>query len=76
MGQVTIYLDDQTEAFAKAAAQAAGVSHSKWIGTVIQEKAANDWPASIKALAGAWPDMPTAEELRRGDIPDHPREGL
>lgn len=53
-GQVTIDLDGRTETFAKAVAQAAGISLSKWIGGVMQAKAANDWPESIKALASAW----------------------
>lgn len=27
------------------------------------------WPASVAALAGAWPDFPTAEEIRSGHLP-------
>jgi hypothetical protein len=64
MGQLTIYLDDKTEAAMKTAATAAGISKSKWVARVIHEKAGSEWPEVITRLAGAWPDLPTAEEIR------------
>lgn len=42
MGQITIYLDDETE----------------------------------QQLAGAWPDLPSAEEIREDQGQDLPREAL
>lgn len=38
MGQVTIYLDDETEQKLIANAQVMNLSKSKWIAKVIQEK--------------------------------------
>jgi len=74
MGQVTVYLDTETEARMKEAAQAAGVSQSRWLAELIRERTANEWPQSVAALAGAWADMPTAEELRQNAGEDVPRE--
>ena len=74
MGQVTLYLDMETEARMKEAAKAAGVSQSRWLADLIRERTANEWPPSVAALAGAWADMPTAEELREGSGEDVPRE--
>jgi len=64
MRQLTIYMDGKTEAEMKAAATAADVSKSKWVARVIHEKAGSEWPEVITRLAGAWPDLPTAEEIR------------
>jgi hypothetical protein len=74
MGQVTLYLDTETEARMKEAAQAAGVSQSRWLAELIRERTANEWPPSVAALAGAWADMPTVEELRQSPGEDVPRE--
>lgn len=64
MGQVTLYLDTETEARIKAAAKAAGVSQSRWVADLIREKTATEWPAWVADLAGAWPDLPSLEEIR------------
>ena len=65
MGQVTLYLDSQTEAKMKAAAKAARTSLSRWVVNLIREKTAVEWPPSIARLAGAWADdFPTLEEIR------------
>ena len=74
MGQVTLYLDVETEARMKEAASAAGVSQSRWLADLIRERTANEWPDSIAALAGSWADMPTAEDLRQSPGEDVPRE--
>jgi hypothetical protein len=77
MGQVTLYLDSQTEERMKAAAKAAGASQSQWVAGLIREKTALEWPPSIARLAGAWEeDSPDAEEIRRGERADAPREPL
>ncbi len=74
MGQVTLYLDSETEAKMKAAAKEAGLSVSRWVVDLIGAKTAARWPASVARLAGAWSDMPEAEELRSGLTEDVPRE--
>jgi hypothetical protein len=76
MGQVTIYIDRETEEKMILSAKAANVSKSKWVSDVIREKVATEWPASIKELAGAWKDFPTVEELRSSAGKDASRESL
>ena len=76
MGQVTLYLDPETESKMKAAAKAAGTSQSRWVADLIREKTATRWPESIVRLAGAWSDFPDAAEMRAGLGEDVPREPL
>jgi hypothetical protein len=76
MGQVTIYLDEETEKQARAAASAEGVSLSRWVAERIQRRALAEWPASVRALAGAWPDLPTAEQIRKTQVKDVRRRRL
>jgi len=77
MGQVTIYLDDNTEAKMIAAAKSANLSKSKWISSLIQSKVVTEWPDSITKLAGAWKDFPSIEEIRKtNSIKDADREPL
>jgi len=65
MGQVTIYIDDETEANMNAAVKVSGISKSKWVARVIREKAGAEWPPEAKALAGQWQDFPLAEDIRQ-----------
>jgi hypothetical protein len=76
MGQVTIYLDDDTEKTARAAAESDGVSLSKWIAHRIQKDARAEWPAAVRDLAGAWPDLEGAEQIRRPSRKDLARRRL
>lgn len=76
MGQVTIYLDEETERQARAAATADGVSLSRWVAERIRQGRRTEWPASVRALAGAWPDFPSAETIRKGQGRDIPRRKL
>lgn len=76
MGQVTIYLDEDAEAKARAAAAAEGVSLSKWVAQRIGQSARSEWPAFVRDLAGAWADLPSAEQLRRGQAKDLKRNRL
>ena len=64
MGQVTIYMDDETERKMLNIVKKCGVSKSKWIASLIEEKTASTWPESIVKLSGAWKDLPTAEKIR------------
>jgi hypothetical protein len=76
MGQVTIYLDEDTEKLAKKAARSEGVSLSKWVASALRAKTATAWPKEVLDLEGAWPDFPEIHELRRGAAPDAQREEL
>ena len=63
MSQVTIYLDDDTEARMRAAAQAEGIPVSRWIARLVQERTRTEWPPQVRALGGAWPDLPGPDAL-------------
>lgn len=76
MSQLTLYLDTDTEAKMRRAAQEAGVSLSRWVATLIREKTADEWPQSIGELAGSWKDFPTREEIHEAMGKDLPREAL
>ena len=65
MADVTLHLTDQTLRQAQQAARAEGVPVDRWIATLVEEKVQKTWPAGVLDLAGAWPDFPTAEELRQ-----------
>jgi hypothetical protein len=74
MGQVTLYLEDETLAEVRAAAAAAGLSMSAWLARLIRERSRDVWPEEVLQLAGAWPDAPLVDAIRASDVPDLPRE--
>lgn len=82
MSQVTIYLDDDAVARAKASAAAARLSLSAWIAKLVKEQVppmdANGYPCGffehIAEQALAWQDFPEADALRDQDAPELPRE--
>lgn len=75
MGQVTIYLDNETENKLKMAAKSDNTSVSKWIARLIRERIKTDWPSHIADLAGSWQDdFPSPEEIRSDLGQDCPRE--
>jgi hypothetical protein len=76
MGQVTIYIDAETEKKMMESVKAAKISKSRWITEVIREKVATEWPESVINLAGAWENFPTIEEIRSGMGKDTEREEL
>jgi len=76
VGQVTIYLDDETEKKARAAARSGGLSLSKWVAQRIDKGMADEWPPAVKVLAGAWADLPSAEDVRRAQKKDVARRRL
>jgi hypothetical protein len=76
MAQITIYLDDEVMALVKGATKATGVSQSQWIADAIRLRMKREWPDSVRALAGAWPDFPTVDEIRDREAADVPRAEL
>ena len=76
MGQLTIYLDPATEEKMKILVKQKGISQSKWIAGLICEETANAWPDQVRKLAGAWKDLPSAEEIRQKTGADMPREDV
>ena len=77
MGQVTIYLDNETESKLKKAAKSSHLSVSKWIANMIEEKINTEWPQDVVSLAGCWKDdFPSLEEIRTNPGQDSKREEL
>lgn len=76
MGQVTLDMDEDTLDRMRAAAEAAGLSMSAWLAERVRERTRPEWPPEIAALAGAWGDMHTAEDLRASQPADVPREPI
>ena len=76
MAQVTLYMDDDTMARMRAAAEDAGLSMSAWLVQLVQERTRTEWPREIAALAGAWHDLAGAEQLREAQPEDTIRETL
>jgi hypothetical protein len=82
MSQVTIYMDDDAIARAKASAAAAQLSLSAWVSKLVKEQTpavdAYGYPLgffeTIAADAHLWKDFPMAEEIRASEVPDLPRE--
>jgi hypothetical protein len=74
MKQLIVEIDETTEARINTAAKTAGLSAQQWLKRIIDEKTVIAWPDSVKALAGAWQDVPFAEELRAGEGCDVLRE--
>ena len=76
MGQITIYLDSETERKMINTIKKSGKSKSKWVAELIREKTASCWPENIINLAGAWSDLPTPEEIRKEMGHDVKRESI
>ncbi len=76
MSQVTIYLEAEIEKKMTNMVKKSGKSKSKWISDLIREKTASSWPENFVKLAGAWADMPNAEEIRQDMGTDVPRKSI
>lgn len=76
MAQITIYLPDDLERKARKAAKASGKSVSRLIADEIAQSLNDSWPPAVLDAAGAIPDFPSLQELRRGYAPDARREPL
>jgi len=74
MAQVTLYLDEDTAELLKRAAKHAGLSRSRWLARLVQERTATEWPQGVKDLAGAWADLDSTKALRRHTGRDSRRE--
>ncbi|MFM2066924.1 MAG: hypothetical protein RLZZ584_1833 [Pseudomonadota bacterium] len=77
MSQITLYLDDATQALVEQAAAANGMSKSRWVAEIIRKHAAHEWPQDCLALAGQFADFPMQEDdasaADRGQPADVPR---
>jgi hypothetical protein len=62
MTQLTLYLDDATQALVEQAALANGMSQSRWVVEIIRQYAATEWPKDCLELAGRFADFPLRED--------------
>ena len=76
MSQITLYLDEATQALVEQAAKANGVSKSRWVADLIRTYAAHDWPQDCLALAGRFTDFPLSDESQTRQGADAPRLGF
>ena len=76
MGQVTIYLDAETERKLNQIIKGTKKSKSKWISDLIREKTVSEWPECIIQSAGSWDDFPTAKSIRESMGKDIKRESF
>lgn len=76
MSQVTIYLEPELAEKMRQAAESEGLSQSKWVAALVEQRLARRWPEHVRELAGAWADFPDLETLRQGFGQDSPREQL
>lgn len=76
MSQITLYLDDATQALVEQAAQANGLSKSRWVSEMIRKYATLEWPRDCLALAGCFADFPLREESATALPADVPRVGF
>ena len=58
VGQISLYLDDDTEQLLRSRAKAEGLSQSAWASRVLRAAAARALPTDILALAGSWSELP------------------
>jgi hypothetical protein len=76
MSEMTLYLDDATEALVEQAAQAQGVSKSRWVTDIIRLHAGHEWPQDCLDLAGRFADFPLREDGSTASPNDVPRLGF
>ena len=74
MAQLILELDDETAEKLRLAAEREGLTQSQWLARLLGR--AERWPQAVRELAGAWPDLPDADVLRRELDDDAPREPL
>ena len=76
MSQITLYLDDATQALVEHAAQAHGLSKSRWVADIIRKYAAHEWTQDCLALAGRFADFPLREDNPVAQPADASRVGF
>ena len=76
MAQVTIYLPDDVEHRARAAASSQKISLGRWVAQRVTEELKTAWPPAVLAALGSFPDFPEEKTLRKGYGQDSRREKL
>lgn len=82
MSQITIYLDDASEAAAREAAARANLSVSRWFAQFAEAERAKrntDWTSyweDVDRHRASWAELPLTEEMNQDLAADSPREPL
>jgi predicted transcriptional regulator len=76
MSQITLYLDDATQALVDRAAKANGLSKSRWVAEIIRKYVDHEWPQDCLALAGRFSDFPLPEDAPATQLSDTQRIGF
>ncbi len=76
MGQITIYLDSNSEKILRRRAKEKKLSVSKYVSVLIREKNISEWPEELIDSVGKWSDYPFVAELRTGYGDDIRRDRL
>lgn len=75
MAQVTIYMDNNLEENVKKLAKSTGVSISKFISNILEQKVSSSWDDDVRKLSGSWSDDTAfSEDLRNHKTSDIKRE--
>ena len=72
MSQITLYLDDATQALVEQGALADGMSKSRWVSEIIRKHTAHQWPQDCLALAGRFADFPLNDAASVRSLPTDP----
>jgi hypothetical protein len=73
MAQITLYIDDATQARLRAAATSRQVSQSQFVAELVRRATDATWPDEVLALAGSVKDFPKVDALRAGMSADAAR---
>ncbi len=76
MSRITLYLDDATHALVEQAAQASGLSKSRWVREIIRKCASHEWPQDCLVSAGYFADFPLRAQTQSAPLADVPRFGF
>lgn len=69
-------MDEETVERMRSAAEESGLSMSAWLARLVRERTRTEWPPEVVALAGAWKDFPSADEIRQTSGADVRRRKL
>jgi hypothetical protein len=75
MSQITLYLDEETQALMEQAAKASGTSKSRWVAELIRAQIRRQWSAAFLDAAGSIPDFPLRGADAAPEAADLPRIG-
>lgn len=77
MAQVTIYIDNNLEEKIKKLAKSTGISISKFISNILEQKVKTSWDDSVRELSGSWNDDASfGKDIKNYKVADAKREEL